>query len=138
MTIYAGSCRVLNPKRIKAIQGRIQVMEEERKQDDERIKQRFKIYIQDTEHKVNIIDISSTGIHIETTNKYHMGDTCTLSINPGAPGETTTLSGKIVWGKLQEKQSLNEEDTFEYGLVFQPGNNISEQEIIELIMHVMK
>ena len=109
-------------------------MEDKRSKENERVKPRFKIHIDDVEHLVKIIDISSTGCHIETTNKYGLGDTCTLSIKLGDSKDTTSLSGKIVWGKLQEKQVLDEEDNYEYGITFQETNGMDTSEIVDLIM----
>ena len=113
-------------------------MEENRGKENERVKPRFKIHIRDTEYNVKIIDISATGAHIETTNKYHMGDACTLSINVGTDGETTSLSGKIVWGKLQEKLALDDADMYEYGLLFQQTGSIDTAKIVDFILTNMK
>ncbi|MBN2441500.1 MAG: PilZ domain-containing protein [Spirochaetales bacterium] len=109
-------------------------MSEERTKENERKKPRFKIHIQDTEKRVKIKDISSTGCHIETTNKYHLGDLCSLIIKLEDTQETTPLSGKVVWVKLLEKEVLKEEDKYEYGLIFQANQTIDTSKIIDLII----
>lgn len=113
-------------------------MKKNRGKENGRVKPRFKIHIRDTEYNVKIIDISTTGAHIETTNKYHMGDTCTLSINMGTEGETTSLSGKVIWGELQKKLDLNDADMYEYGLAFQQTGSIDTLKIIDLVLAHIK
>jgi len=114
-------------------------MGDKRTKENERKKPRFKVHIQDTQQMVKIIDISSTGCHIETANKYHLSDICDLSINWGDSKETLSLSGKVVWGKLMEKKALKEKDNFEYGIAFQSADDMDTTRIIELIMkHIGK
>ena len=109
-------------------------MKDNRSKENERGKPRFKIHIHDMEHTVNIIDISSTGCHIKTPNKYSLGDTCTLTIQIRDLKDTTSLSGKVVWGKLQDKLLLDEEDNYEYGIAFREEKNMDTSEIINMVM----
>ena len=114
-------------------------MGENRTKENERKKPRFKVHIQDTKQMVKIIDISSTGCHIETANKYHLGDMCNLSINLRDSAYALSLTGKVVWGKLMEKKALKDKDNFEYGIAFKSDGDMDSSKIVDLIMkHIDK